>query len=310
MTADIFISFASQDAKIANTISAAIESRGFKCWISSRDILPGENFQSAIVRAIRSSRILLLVFTSNSNRSDEMTKELALASQQKLMVVPLRVEDVTPSDAFAYEFATRQWIDLFADWELAMNQLCARLGAALANEPHTNDTIVLGRASAPQTDAPRPLQAAHAAATTPAARTASRPAAPGPRSAAPRSPLLKVALGAAALVAAAAIAVPALMKRPVAASAVPAAAAVPANAMPASAMPGSATPVSAAAPADVAPAAADPALVVAAAQVPAPATAPVAGGDAKDAKDAPKPVERRKRVPQQPQPKPSSNLPY
>ena len=148
MSADIFISFASQDSKIASTICAAIESRGFKCWISSRDILPGENFQSAIVRAIRSSKILLLVFTANSNRSDEMTKELALASQQKLMVVPLRVEDVTPSDAFAYEFATRQWIDLFSDWEQAMNQLCTRLGAALANEPTPNDTIVLGKPAA------------------------------------------------------------------------------------------------------------------------------------------------------------------
>jgi len=153
MSANIFISFASQDLKVANTICSAIEGRGFKCWISSRDILPGENFQSAIVRAIRGSRIMLLVFTGNSNRSEEMTKELALASQQKLMVVPLRVEDVTPNDAFAYEFATRQWIDLFADWEIAMSQLCARMAAALANEPHSTDTIVLGKPTAEMTPA-------------------------------------------------------------------------------------------------------------------------------------------------------------
>jgi hypothetical protein len=57
MSANIFISFASQDSKIASTICSAIENRGFKCWISSRDILPGENFQSAIVRAIRSRPI-------------------------------------------------------------------------------------------------------------------------------------------------------------------------------------------------------------------------------------------------------------
>ena len=78
MSADIFISFASQDAKIASTICTALENRGFTCWISDRDIHPGENFQSAIVRAIRSAKVLLLVFTANSNRSDEMTKELAL----------------------------------------------------------------------------------------------------------------------------------------------------------------------------------------------------------------------------------------
>jgi hypothetical protein len=147
MSADIFISFASQDAKTARTICTALEHRGFRCWISTRDIQPGENFQSSIVRAIRGAKVLLLVFTSNSNRSDEMTKELALASQQKLMVVPLRVENVDPSDAFAYEFATRQWIDLFADWEQAMNHLCARLSAAIEDDRTHTDTIVLGKPS-------------------------------------------------------------------------------------------------------------------------------------------------------------------
>ena len=132
MSADIFISFASKDVKVALTLCAAIESRGFNCWISARDIQPGENFQVAIVRALRRAKILLLVFTANSNTSEEMTKELALASQQKMMVIPLRVEDVTPGDAFAYEFATRQWIDAFADWEFSIEQLCKRIGHALA----------------------------------------------------------------------------------------------------------------------------------------------------------------------------------
>lgn len=131
MTADVFISFASKDRKVATTLCQSLERRGVKCWISARDILPGENFQVAIVQAIRHARILLLVFTANSNNSEEMTKELALASQQKMIVIPLRVEDVTPSDAFAYEFATRQWIDAFADWEFAIDQLCQRIGNAL-----------------------------------------------------------------------------------------------------------------------------------------------------------------------------------
>ncbi|MDB5451819.1 MAG: hypothetical protein JWO33_397 [Caulobacteraceae bacterium] len=131
MTANIFISFASKDVKMAMTLCTALENRGYKCWISARDIQPGENFQIAIVQAIRHAKIMLLVFTGNSNNSEEMTKELALASQQKMIVIPLRVEDVTPSDAFAYEFATRQWIDFFADWEFAIEQLARRIANAL-----------------------------------------------------------------------------------------------------------------------------------------------------------------------------------
>ena len=136
MAADIFISFASKDIKVATTLCSALESRGFSCWIAARDIEPGENFQISIVRALRRARIMLLVFTANSNTSEEMTKELALASQQKIMVIPLRVEDVTPNDAFAYEFATRQWIDAFADWESSIDQLSRRVAFALQGESH------------------------------------------------------------------------------------------------------------------------------------------------------------------------------
>lgn len=131
MAADIFVSFASKDVRVAMTLCGALENRGFSCWISARDIDPGANFQSAIVRALRQAKIMLLVFTANSNTSEEMTKELALASQNKMIVIPLRVEDVTPNDAFAYEFATRQWIDVFADWEVAIEQLSRRIGQAL-----------------------------------------------------------------------------------------------------------------------------------------------------------------------------------
>ena len=168
MSAEIFISFASQDRRVALTLCAALENRGFKCWISSRDILPGENFQSAIVKAIRNSKIMLLVFTANSNNSEEMNKELALASQSKLMVVPLRIEDVTPNDAFAYEFATRQWIDFFADWELAIQQLSDRIEAATratnaaqaAQEPVVEAAPAEESVPAPEAPAAEPAEAA------------------------------------------------------------------------------------------------------------------------------------------------------
>jgi hypothetical protein len=71
-----------------------------------------------------------------------MTKELALASQQRLIVIPLRVEDVTPGDAFTYEFATRQWIDVFADWESSIDQLCRRITRALENPALEEDDAI------------------------------------------------------------------------------------------------------------------------------------------------------------------------
>lgn len=131
MSAPVFISYSSKDRDIAETICRALEIRGLKCWISSRDVHAGENFQEAIVQALRAARVMLLVFTGNANNSEEVKKEVALAGHHRVTVVPVRVEDVVPSDAFAYEFATRQWIDLFKNWEQEIERLSARIRTIL-----------------------------------------------------------------------------------------------------------------------------------------------------------------------------------
>ncbi len=128
MSAPIFISYSSKDQDIAETIYRALEARGQDCWIACRDVRPGENYQEAIVRALRVAKVMLLVFTSNANNSDEIKKELVLAGRHRVTVVPVRVEDVVPNDAFTYELATRQWIDLFKDWERQIDILATRLG--------------------------------------------------------------------------------------------------------------------------------------------------------------------------------------
>ena len=134
MSAPIFISYSSKDQDIAETICKALESRGNSCWISCRDVAPGENFQEAIVRALRGAKVMLLVFTANANNSDEIKKELVLAGRHQVTVVPVRVEDVVPNDAFSYEFATRQWVDLYKNWEQEIELLSSRLEHLLQSD--------------------------------------------------------------------------------------------------------------------------------------------------------------------------------
>jgi hypothetical protein len=123
MAAQVFISHSSKDRKVARTICSALEGRGLSCWIASRDVGPGESFMDAIVRAIRAAKVMVLVFSENANNSDEIKREVVLAGNAKVTVIPVRVEDVMPADAFAYQFATRQWIDLFDDWENQIERL-------------------------------------------------------------------------------------------------------------------------------------------------------------------------------------------
>lgn len=131
MNEAVFISYSSEDRDIAETICRSLESRGLTCWISSRDVPAGENFQEAIFHAISGSRAMVLVFSQRANNSNEIKKEVALASQHDLVIIPVRIEDVKPNAALAYELVTRQWVDLFKSWEEALDRLAGRITALL-----------------------------------------------------------------------------------------------------------------------------------------------------------------------------------
>lgn len=128
----VFVSFSSHDRDKATRIYEGLERAGLRCWISLRDVGPGQNFQSAIVQAIQSAKVLVLVFSSHTNNSDEINKELALASAFKVNVIPFRIEDVQPGGALLYELATRQWINAFDSWDAALAELAAAARRAIA----------------------------------------------------------------------------------------------------------------------------------------------------------------------------------
>lgn len=147
LTRPVFISYATADRKQALGVCKALERRGTTCWISSRDVAPGDNYQEAIVRAIRSARAMVLVFSEAANNSDEIKKELSLASKHHVPIMALRIEDVEPSDAFAYELSTRQWIDAFESWDRSIDSLVRHINQMSTPAPAASTEQV---ASAPQ----------------------------------------------------------------------------------------------------------------------------------------------------------------
>ena len=90
------------------------------------------------------ARAMVLVFSEAANNSDEIKKELSLASRYHVPVLALRIEDVEPSDAFAYELSTRQWIDAFA----------AGTGRSTARRPYRQNAGI--RESGPVPERPQP----------------------------------------------------------------------------------------------------------------------------------------------------------
>jgi hypothetical protein len=131
----VFISHATADRAEALKVCNAIGRRGIQCWISMRDVAPGANYQEAIVQAIRTARAVVLVFSDAANTSDEIKKELSLASRYQVPVIALRLKNVEPSDAFAYELSTRQWINAFEGWDRSIDTLIGRVEQISGSRP-------------------------------------------------------------------------------------------------------------------------------------------------------------------------------
>src|SRR5690242_4651098 len=113
MAHDVFISYSSKDREIAEAACAALEAKGVSVWIAPRDILPGGDWGASIVHAIADARIFVLVFSGHANASQQIKREVERAVNRGIPVVPVRVEDVRPTEALEYFISTPHWLDAF-----------------------------------------------------------------------------------------------------------------------------------------------------------------------------------------------------
>jgi CubicO group peptidase (beta-lactamase class C family) len=111
MAHDVFISHSARDKPYADGVCAKLESRGIRCWIAPRNIRPGMSWGSAIVEAIDTARVMLLLFSSHANGSPQVSREVERAVSKGLVVVPVRVEDVQPTGNLEYFLGTPHWLD-------------------------------------------------------------------------------------------------------------------------------------------------------------------------------------------------------
>jgi tetratricopeptide (TPR) repeat protein len=108
---DIIITYSNKDKPIADGVCASLESHSLRCWIAPRDVPPGEDFPKAIIKAINGSKIMILIFSSYSNTSPHVTRELTKAVSNGVIIIPFRIEDVPLSESMEYLIGLPHWLD-------------------------------------------------------------------------------------------------------------------------------------------------------------------------------------------------------
>ncbi|HSV63511.1 MAG TPA: toll/interleukin-1 receptor domain-containing protein [Chthoniobacterales bacterium] len=111
MAHDVFVSHSAQDKAVADAVCAALERAAVRCWVAPRDVQPGRSFAGEITRAIQQSKAMVLIFSANSNNSQQVLREVQLAVSSHLHIVQLRIEDVRPNDDLTYFLSTPHWLD-------------------------------------------------------------------------------------------------------------------------------------------------------------------------------------------------------
>lgn len=110
MEYDVFISYAQDGKDVAEDAVARLEAAGLRCWIAPRNIGPGQEFSLAITDGIKRSRLFLLIFSGGADQSRYVRAEVTVAFDEKLPILPLRIEDV-PAVGLRLFMANPQWVD-------------------------------------------------------------------------------------------------------------------------------------------------------------------------------------------------------
>ncbi len=130
---DIFISYSQADRGCAHEMVALLEAQGLRCWIAPRDISPSADWAAEIIDAISAARIMVLVFSSSSNRSPQVRREIERAVHKGVTVLPFRIEDVVPSKSLEFFLSAQHWLDAFPPpLEAHYRRLSSYLSAQIA----------------------------------------------------------------------------------------------------------------------------------------------------------------------------------
>lgn len=131
---DVFISYNSTDIHIAEAVCHYIEERRLRCFIAPRDITPPD-WAASITAAIESAKAFVIIVSENSIASNEVAKEIALATNVSDYIFPFRIDDSELDGRMTYHLAPFHWIDAVTPpMEKRLNELADRIASALQGQ--------------------------------------------------------------------------------------------------------------------------------------------------------------------------------
>jgi hypothetical protein len=123
----VFVCYARADADRLAPMIRSLRDEGLEIWRDQEGIEGATFWRKEIVDAIMDCAVVLFFASENSCASDNISKELALASEEKKPILPVFIEDVEPSAELRYQIAGVQHIAAHTNPEQSLRQIIVAL---------------------------------------------------------------------------------------------------------------------------------------------------------------------------------------
>ena len=132
MAHQVFFSHATEDREAALRICGFLEEAGVSCWIAPRDVRAGTDYAAAILEGIRSSDLVLLIFSSFANGSPYVLREIERATAYGRPVLSIRVDDAVPRASMEYH--VNKWLEARGNVGDKQKEIIAAVRGQLAGD--------------------------------------------------------------------------------------------------------------------------------------------------------------------------------
>jgi len=152
MAGEIFISYRRADQAWAQLLHSQLRAEGVEAWYDAQ-VGAGQDWRIATAKALESSRIFVLLFSENAAQSSDIAKELAAATLEKKLIIPVRLQNIAPKGAFLYELASRNWVNAYEDTETKLAELAKGLAHLVRTGARDESVLPFDRADGGHTPA-------------------------------------------------------------------------------------------------------------------------------------------------------------
>ena len=115
----VFLCHGSEDKAVIRQVYDRLRDDGVVPWLDEKNILPGQDWDAEIRKAVRNSHAILVCLSSKSvNKEGYVQKEMRLAldlalemPDGRIFLIPARLEECD----LPYKLKSYHWVDLFAE---------------------------------------------------------------------------------------------------------------------------------------------------------------------------------------------------